>query len=104
MSRKKLDELIAIEEKVQQHWEKEKIFEEDAPAKSKIEQPKYLVTFPYPYMNGKLHLGHAFTLSKCEVGIPTAYLIARYLFKIGTIFFQCLIKLARFTYLGSNGL
>lgn len=25
-----------------------------------------LVTFPYPYMNGKLHLGHLFTLSKVE--------------------------------------
>jgi len=25
---------------------------------------KTFVTFPYPYMNGKLHLGHAYTLSK----------------------------------------
>ena len=24
----------------------------------------YFVTFPYPYMNGALHLGHAFTVSK----------------------------------------
>jgi len=23
-------------------------------------------TFPYPYMNGSLHLGHAFTISKIE--------------------------------------
>ncbi|KAF7684363.1 putative leucine--tRNA ligase, cytoplasmic [Astathelohania contejeani] len=27
---------------------------------------KYFITFPYPYMNGKLHLGHLFSLSKAE--------------------------------------
>lgn len=27
---------------------------------------KYLATFPYPYMNGHLHLGHAFSMSKAE--------------------------------------
>jgi leucyl-tRNA synthetase len=27
---------------------------------------KYFVTFPYPYMNGYLHLGHAFSMSKAE--------------------------------------
>ena len=25
---------------------------------------KFFGTFPYPYMNGLLHLGHAFSLSK----------------------------------------
>ena len=28
--------------------------------------PKWFGTFPYPYMNGSLHLGHAFTISKVE--------------------------------------
>ena len=27
---------------------------------------KYFATFPYPYMNGYLHLGHAFSMSKAE--------------------------------------
>lgn len=65
MSRKKLLELQALEEQMQQLWEEAKVFEEDAPAKGTAE--KYLATFPYPYMNGRLHLGHTFTLSKCEV-------------------------------------
>ena len=28
-----------------------------------------MVTFPYPYMNGYLHLGHAFSMSKAEFQI-----------------------------------
>jgi leucyl-tRNA synthetase len=27
---------------------------------------KYFTTFPYPYMNGQLHLGHAYSMSKAE--------------------------------------
>ena len=30
---------------------------------------KYMVTFPYPYMNGFLHLGHAFSMSKAEFAV-----------------------------------
>ncbi len=29
-------------------------------------KPKYFTTFCYPYMNGKLHLGHAFTMLKAD--------------------------------------
>ena len=25
-----------------------------------------MTTFPYPYSNGLLHIGHLFTVSKCE--------------------------------------
>ncbi len=28
--------------------------------------PKFFGNFPYPYMNGRLHMGHAFSLTKCE--------------------------------------
>lgn len=53
---------------VQAKWEEEKIFEFDAPVESrKSMDEKFLVTFPYPYMNGRLHLGHTFSLSKAEV-------------------------------------
>ena len=27
---------------------------------------KFFLTFPFPYMNGKLHLGHGFSFSKAE--------------------------------------
>ena len=65
----KLDFLRKIEVEIQQKWEQEKTFECDAPTAigESTNKNKYLVTFPYPYMNGKLHLGHTFSMSKCEV-------------------------------------
>jgi leucyl-tRNA synthetase len=59
--------LIAIEKNIQKLWEDEKIFEVDAP--EDVTVPKFMGTFPYPYMNGKLHLGHSFSLSKLEFAV-----------------------------------
>lgn len=39
----------------------EPLYNEDGSPK-----PKFMATFPYPYMNGRLHLGHAFSLTKAE--------------------------------------
>ncbi|XP_041972979.1 leucine--tRNA ligase, cytoplasmic isoform X2 [Aricia agestis] len=61
----KVEYLQHIEKKVQEKWEHEKIFEIDVPDDGKSYE-KFMCTFPYPYMNGRLHLGHTFSLSKCE--------------------------------------
>lgn len=66
----KVEYLQKIEEEVQARWAKEKIYEEDAPkAPRKRPDEKFLCTFPFPYMNGRLHLGHTFSLSKCEFAV-----------------------------------
>ncbi|KAF9585390.1 cytosolic leucyl tRNA synthetase [Lunasporangiospora selenospora] len=70
----KRDALIDIERKIQQLWEETKAFEVNAPTIEEHpdsttlhkEHPKYLSTTAYPYMNGRLHLGHGFTVSKIE--------------------------------------
>ncbi|XP_013185912.2 leucine--tRNA ligase, cytoplasmic [Amyelois transitella] len=64
----KVEYLQDIEKKVQQLWEKEKIFEVEAPDDGKPHE-KFMCTFPFPYMNGRLHLGHTFSLSKCEFAV-----------------------------------
>ncbi|KDN49221.1 leucyl-tRNA synthetase [Tilletiaria anomala UBC 951] len=90
----KRDFLIGLEKKYQKQWADAKLFEINSPmqeppststpsptgkpaltaeemAKMTPEQirehyPKWMGTIPYPYMNGSLHLGHAFTISKIE--------------------------------------
>ncbi len=52
-----------IEEKWQKKWDKAKIFE----ANPDPDKKKIFVTFPYPYMNGPLHVGHTFTASRVDV-------------------------------------
>ncbi|XP_014672325.1 PREDICTED: leucine--tRNA ligase, cytoplasmic-like isoform X2 [Priapulus caudatus] len=61
----KVNALLELEKSVQEHWDSEHVFEENA----QEGREKYFVTFPYPYMNGRLHLGHTFSLSKCEFAV-----------------------------------
>ncbi|KAG7358587.1 leucyl-tRNA synthetase [Nitzschia inconspicua] len=56
----KRDALRANEVAVQAKWDAAKAFEAD-PIPG---QESFMVTFPYPYSNGHLHIGHAFSLTK----------------------------------------
>lgn len=67
------DHLRKIETDLQAEWEKLKLFNIKADLEwnkkmsfEEKNETKFMVTFPYPYMNGTLHLGHSFSLSKCE--------------------------------------
>lgn len=74
----KRDTLIAIEKKYQAQWEKDRIFESNAPTTTEVplhsvsaaelrrQHPKFMGTMAYPYMNGTLHAGHTFTVTKVE--------------------------------------
>lgn len=67
MSTARRDALLEIQTRSQEKWASMRIFEEDAPNEPNgNSQEKFLVTFPYPYCNGFLHIGHAFSLSKAE--------------------------------------
>ncbi|BDA46666.1 Leucine-tRNA ligase, cytoplasmic [Coccomyxa sp. Obi] len=66
-STKRRDDLLSWQRQFQKIWEEEKIFEANAPAEGEEAlEGKFFGNFPYPYMNGLLHLGHAFSLSKLE--------------------------------------
>jgi leucyl-tRNA synthetase len=43
-------------------WDSQRLFEVESAAG----EEKYFATFPYPYMNGRAHLGHTFTFTKVE--------------------------------------
>lgn len=56
------DKLIDNERQAQSMWAKLKLNE----AEIKPGKKKFMVTFPFPYMNGLMHLGHAYSLTKAE--------------------------------------
>ena len=51
-----------IAKRWQKAWEEKKVFESDADSSRK----KFFVSFPYPYVNGYLHLGHSYTSMRVE--------------------------------------
>jgi len=57
-----MSSLKEIEEKWRDKWENAHLFEADP----NPHKPKLMVTFPYPYMNGPLHVGHTFTASRVD--------------------------------------
>ncbi|OVA12729.1 Aminoacyl-tRNA synthetase [Macleaya cordata] len=62
----KRDRLLEIEAKVRKWWDEEDVFNAESCEKPPEKGEKFFGNFPYPYMNGFLHLGHAFSLSKLE--------------------------------------
>ena len=73
----KRDFLTKLEKETQQFWKDQNVFAVDSPTNDadlqdlspeeiREKYPKWFATIPYAYMNGSLHLGHAFTLSKVE--------------------------------------
>ncbi|KAG5518586.1 hypothetical protein PMAC_002982 [Pneumocystis sp. 'macacae'] len=75
----KRDFLITNEKRFQNKWKEKCIFQVDAPSLEDEptnninilheKYPKFFGTMAYPYMNGSLHLGHAFTMTKVDFAI-----------------------------------
>ncbi|KAK3944994.1 leucine--tRNA ligase [Diplogelasinospora grovesii] len=95
----KRDFLVSIEKKYQRRWEEDGVFHADAPPGEDVpvgatsasdlheKYPKYFVIMAYPYMNGTLHAGHSFSVSKSEFAAGYARMQGRrVLFPMG---FHC---------------
>jgi isoleucyl-tRNA synthetase len=62
-----MSSLKQIEDKWRNRWENAHVFEADPDQKKQ----KVSVAFPYPYMNGPLHAGHAFTAARVDKHTPS---------------------------------
>ncbi|CAD6502932.1 BgTH12-02606 [Blumeria graminis f. sp. triticale] len=74
----KRDSLTEFERRYQEKWHQDGVFQVDAPSTSEIplhslspaeirsRHQKFFGTMAYPYMNGTLHAGHGFSVSKVE--------------------------------------
>ncbi len=51
-----------LAEKYSKEWEEKKVFET-----KRKEQKKYFITFPFPYLNGAPHVGHAYSSFRADV-------------------------------------
>nr|GMC75352.1 leucine--tRNA ligase, cytoplasmic-like [Ipomoea batatas] len=60
------DRLLEIESQVHKWWEEGDVFRAEPKDSRPLPGEKFFGNFPFPYMNGYLHLGHAFSLSKLE--------------------------------------
>lgn len=54
--------MVNIESKWQKVWNDNKVFEPEVDTN----KPKFLLTFPYPYINAYTHIGHLYTIMRVE--------------------------------------
>ncbi len=52
----------ATERKWQEEWQKVRLFEAEVDER----RPKFLITFPYPYLNGSMHIGHSYSFFRTD--------------------------------------
>ncbi|GKE80125.1 leucine--tRNA ligase, cytoplasmic, partial [Tanacetum coccineum] len=63
---KRRDKLMEIEHEIRNWWDESRVFEAEANDEPAKDGDKFFGYFPFPYMNGHMHLGHAYTISKVE--------------------------------------
>ena len=62
-----LNSFLEREERLAREFQERRLFNVD-----REDRPKVFITFPYPYMNGSLHLGHAY--SSCRLDVYARYM------------------------------